>query len=289
MDRSPATGALIYRQKRRESDTMLTLMLICNEAQTARSAIEAGVDRLFIDLEIHNKRERQPYGNTVISSHTLDDVAILREAMPSAELLVRINPPHTNMKAEVDEAITNGADIIMLPMFRTLNDINRLIESAAGRARLCPLVETPEALVRLPQILERAAFLSEIYIGLNDLHLGLGLRFMFECLAGGLIDHAASIIQDAGLPFGFGGIGRLGTGDIPAELVLSEHVRLGSSIVILSRTFNQGLDGSFAHEIGALRNEEARLRTEMPSTLEINRAELRRRAWDIAEARSSRQ
>ena len=39
------------------------------------------------------------------------------------------------------------------------------------------------------------------------------------------------------MPFGFGGIARIGEGDLPSDNILGEHVRLGSQSVILSRTF----------------------------------------------------
>ena len=44
-------------------------------------------------------------------------------------------------------------------------------------------------------------------------------------------------IREKGLPYGFGGIARLGTGDLPAEKVIMEHYRLGSTRAILSRSF----------------------------------------------------
>jgi hypothetical protein len=81
--------------------------------------------------------------------------------------------------------------------------------------------------------------LSEIFIGLNDLHLDMNLKFMFEPLASGMIDQAVETIKQSSLPFGFGGVARVGEGFIPGELVLAEHVRLGSSSVILSRTFHR--------------------------------------------------
>lgn len=40
-----------------------------------------------------------------------------------------------------------------------------------------------------------------------------------------------------GIPYGFGGIARLGCGDLPAERIIMEHYRLGSSRAILSRSF----------------------------------------------------
>jgi len=62
---------------------------------------------------------------------------------------------------------------------------------------------------------------------------------MFEPLVNGLLDSLVDTIKKSGLPFGFGGIARIGEGDLPAELILAEHVRLGSSCVILSRTFHR--------------------------------------------------
>jgi hypothetical protein len=45
------------------------------------------------------------------------------------------------------------------------------------------------------------------------------------------------------LPFGFGGIARVGEGIIPGEVILGEHQRLGSNSVILSRTFHRKSEG----------------------------------------------
>ena len=52
------------------------------------------------------------------------------------------------------------------------------------------------------------------------------------------------------MPFGFGGIARIGEGDLPSDNILGEHVRLGSTSVILSRTFKGvvGVDKN-AHKI----------------------------------------
>ena len=69
------------------------------------------------------------------------------------------------------------------------------------------------------------------------LHISMGLSFMFELLSDGLVEYVANKCKAKGVPFGFGGIARIGDGMLPAERILAEHVRLGSSSVILSRTF----------------------------------------------------
>ena len=60
---------------------------------------------------------------------------------------------------------------------------------------------------------------------------------MFELLADGTVEMLCRRFADAGKPFGFGGIARVGTGMLSAERILGEHVRLHSSSVILSRSF----------------------------------------------------
>ena len=71
-----------------------------------------------------------------------------------------------------------------------------------------------------------------------------------------------------GKAFGFGGIAALGSGELPAEWILAEHVRLGSSSVILSSRFGRdiALDNADGRQerikqaLAALHNKEAELR-----------------------------
>ena len=60
---------------------------------------------------------------------------------------------------------------------------------------------------------------------------------MFELLADGTVEGLSSKIKAKGIPFGFGGIATLDGGAMPGEMVLKEHYRLGSSMVIVSRSF----------------------------------------------------
>lgn len=217
---------------------MIKLMLITNQPDVASHAVAAGVNRIFVDLEILGKRERQGHLNTVISAHCLEDVSLVRQAIGEHELLVRVNPPHKGTVREVEEVIARGADLIMLPMFHTFAEFSACHDAVAGRAHLVPLVETVGAVKALPQIVKLNA-VEEIYIGLNDLHLALSLPFMFQPLANGVLQEIIQPIKEAGKRFGFGGIARVGEGILPAEKIMSEHVRLGSSSVILSRTFHR--------------------------------------------------
>lgn len=212
---------------------------ITNKPELAKFAVGCGVNRIFIDMEHIGKDRRQGHLNAHRATHTIDDVMNVRTAIPHTELMVRVNPVYEGTEAEVNGAINAGADIIMLPMFTTAEEVKYVADLISGRVRFCPLLETPQALVRLDDILNCTEGIDEIHIGLNDLHLGMKLSFMFEVLTGGLVEFASEKIRKKGIRFGFGGIARIGQGAVAAELILGEHVRLGSEMVILSRTFHK--------------------------------------------------
>lgn len=217
----------------------MKLYLITADPELARMAVDAGVDRIFVDLEINGKFERQGHKDTVISKHSMDDVRAIREAVPAGALLVRVNPWSEGSEAEIEEVMEAGADTVMLPMFTHVDEVRGFSDCVGDRAVKLGLCETPAGLVRLGSILADGG-LDEVHFGLNDLHLGMGLDFLFEVLAGGFMDLAASQALEHGVPFGIGGVARVGAGDLPARLILGEHERLGSEAVILSRAFTGG-------------------------------------------------
>lgn len=241
----------------------MRLMLITNDVGIARYATSSGVDRIFVDLETLGKEERQGHLDTHRADHSPEDVRRLREALPGAEILARVNPLHMHSPREIDAVIDAGADYVMLPMFTSAVEVREFLDLVNGRARTSLLLETPQALVRIDQILEHSADIDEIHVGLNDLHLGMGINFMFELVSGGLVEYLARRIRSHGVRFGFGGIARVdGEGAVPAELVIGEHVRLGSELAILSRSFHgQARSVEELRETLDLEDEVHRVRT----------------------------
>ena len=220
----------------------LKLMYITNRPEIAQIAETAGVDRIFVDMEYIGKDLRQGGLDTVQSHHTIEDVKAIRSVLKQSKLLVRCNPIHCATKdylssaREIDEIVKAGADIIMLPYFKTVREVKLFIDLVAGRAKTCLLLETSEAQEIIDDILELRG-IDEIYIGLNDLHLSKGMTFMFELLADGTVEMLTEKFRKKGIKYGFGGVARVGTGTLPAECILGEHYRLGSEAVILSRAF----------------------------------------------------
>ena len=214
----------------------MNLMILAADPQSAIEAQNAGVDRIFYDLEWIGKAERQHGRNTVKSNNNIDDIPAVREVLNESELLVRTNPIHAYSKEEVEKAIAYGADVLMLPMVMDHHDVEQYVKMVAGRTKVCIMIETAAAMARLDKILTVPG-VDELFIGLNDLHISMGLTFMFELLSDGLVEYIAQKCNRVGMPFGFGGIARIGEGDLPSDNILGEHVRLGSTSVILSRTF----------------------------------------------------
>lgn len=217
-------------------------MYITNKPAVAKIAEQAGVDWIFVDMEFIGKDVRQGGLDTVQNHHTVQDVKNIRQAVKQAKVLVRVNPIHKALpdypssKDEIDASIDAGADILMLPFFKTVDEVKQFICYVNGRVKTCLLLETAEAAMLIDEII-KVPGIDMIHIGLNDLHLSLGMKFMFQLLTDGIVENLADKIKAKGIPFGFGGIARLDGGALPGKYVLKEHYRLGSSMVIVSRSF----------------------------------------------------
>lgn len=257
----------------------LQMMYITNNPQIARIAEKYSVDRIWVDLEQIGKKERQGGMNTVQSTHTIEDVQVIRNSIEGkAKLQVRVNPIYDDSKAEIDKVLEYGADIIMLPFFSTTEEVEKFIDMVDGRARTCLLLETVGAEKNLDEILEIPG-IDEIHIGLNDLHLQYHMDFMFELLSNGKVEEICSKIKGKGIPYGFGGIAKLDEGMLPARHIIAEHYRLGSTMAILSRSFYDSwiaddmeeVERTFKYGLGEIREYEKRLEKESDAFFEHNR------------------
>ncbi|SHF48015.1 HpcH/HpaI aldolase/citrate lyase family protein [Modicisalibacter ilicicola DSM 19980] len=265
-------------------------MFITANPEIASYAEVCGVHRIFVDMETLGKHERQKHLSAHKAAHTFEDVAAVADALNKAELLVRVNPMHSGSAGEVDEAIANGAGRLMLPMFRRPEEVGQFLEMVDGRVPVTLLAETAPAVSRLQTYLDYLGSQDEVYFGLNDLSLDMKLDYLFEPLAARIFEWGAGTLLARGTRFGFGGIARLGHGELPAEWVLSEHVRLGSSWVILSRAFHENAKNveeltdklNLAEELEKLHQAEETLRKSDDRLLESNRQRLEKKVFEIA-------
>lgn len=214
----------------------------------------------MVDLETMGKSERQGHLDTVMNTHTVADVQNVRNSVPKGRLMARTNPLHKGSQEEIDALIDAGADILMLPWFHSASEVQEYSEIVDGRVRIHLLAETAGAKVHLRDCC-MVKGVERVHIGLNDLSLELDRRFMFELLIDGTVEQMAEDLKQASMPFGIGGVARVGEGLLPAERILVEHARWGSDAAILSRTFHRGADSpedieasmDFALELSKLR------------------------------------
>lgn len=259
----------------------LTLMYITNNPFVAKVAQKSGVDRIFADMEYIGKEKRQHNMDTVKNHHTVEDVKNLRKVITDSELLVRVNPLHDNSKNEIDSVISAGADRIMLPMWKSVEEVDEFFKIVDNRVKTTLLLENVEA----TQCVEKLASFTndfEVHIGLNDLHISLNQKFLFEPLADGTVEKLSKSLNKNGIRFGIGGFGRIGEGILPAELIVSENYRLGSQVSILSRSFCdfnkvtdfENFESDFYDGVAKLRDYEKYICLQNSDFFENNRKEL---------------
>ena len=261
------------------------LTVLSRDRALLESADQAGVDRIGIDIERLGKRERQadiPHAR--ISDHELTDLRVVVEVTRHAAVFIRLNPWHAGTPAEVDMAIASGATVVMLPYFTGVDDVAAFVDAVGGRATVVLLLETAAAAARLHEIVAVPG-VSEIMVGLNDLHRTFGLANHFEMLASDVMVSISRTVRDAGLRFGFGGVGRPADRwlPIPAELVISQYPRLGATSAWIARSFFSGSaePSAFGSELAALRACLEHWFAQSPEVLNAQHAELRRLASQL--------
>ena len=193
------------------------------------------VESIFVDLETLGKRDRQPNPQTFVSTHTPDDVSILRKVIKSSHLGVRINPVNPNTVNEINFLLNCGVDVIMLPYFHNLDEVNFVLEVINGKASLDLLVETPSSLLLVDKI--PLNHIRNLHFGLNDLSIAFKLNHIFSAYFNDQLIASASFLSSAQATFGFGGVGRVYSSPISSFNVLSRSYSLRGQRLILARSF----------------------------------------------------
>jgi hypothetical protein len=253
------------------------LTAITSDPALAARADAAGIDRIGVDIERLNKRARQGHAAARISDHELSDLERLAATVSRAALFARLNPLHGGSQDEVEEALGRKATVLMLPFFKTPQEVDRFVGFVNGRAHIVLLLETAAALVRLHDIVAVQG-VDEVIVGLNDLHLSVGVTNHFELVASDLMSMVSDQVRGAGLRFGFGGLARAGDVNlpVPADLVFAQNARLNSTSSWLSRSFFEGSPSNdLGQEVTRLRERLAFWAAQPEATLLAQRGVLR--------------
>ena len=214
----------------------MNFILFSNNKLIASCAnVSHHVDTFFVDLEILGKDARQGHTNSLISRHSLCDISLLRPLLDSKLLGVRTNPIHPNIKIEIEECLSRGADVLMLPMFYSADEVKYYLDCVDHRCQVDLLLETPESLRVVDQLpLSSVRF---VHFGINDLSLAFKYPNLFYSYFNGLLHDACTCVYESSIPFGIGGIGSPSALPISPELIFSAAINLRASRFILSRNF----------------------------------------------------
>jgi 2-keto-3-deoxy-L-rhamnonate aldolase RhmA len=213
-------------------------MLWSADPVLAGRADAAGIDRIGLDLEVIGKADRQRDLGTWVSSHREDQLAEIRRAVTRGELFCRINPIHPGSRAEIDRVLAYGVDVVMLPMFTSVEEVETFVALIDGRAKAVPLLEHRLAADQVERIV-RVPGLDCIHVGLTDLALSLNATNRFALMASTLMDRIAAAVHGAGLRLCVGGIGRAmdESQPIPTDAIYAQYARLDATGALVSRAF----------------------------------------------------
>ncbi len=218
--------------------TPFEFFLFSTDPETVSRHAAAGVDGFIVDWESIGKETRQAGADTEINTGTPADLRRVRAAT-KARVVCRVNQHGPWTGAEVEDAVDNGADEILVPMVRSPEQVRDVIALAAGRCGVGILVETVDA-VRRAKDLARLP-ISRVYVGLNDLSIERGSRSIFEALTDGLVDEIRPLFT---VPFGLAGLTLPESGrPIPCRLLIGEMVRLKCAFSFLRRSWRRDTAG----------------------------------------------
>jgi hypothetical protein len=194
-----------------------------------------------------------------------------------ARLFARTDPLHPGSRRQVEEVLARGATSIMLPMFHRVDEVERFVDLVDGRAEVVLLVETAAAVFRIADI-TRIDGVDEIMVGLNDLHLDVGLDNRFEIIVSDAMESLARTVRSHGIRFGFGGLGRADDDSlpVPSSLVYPQYARLGATSAIVARSFHRNGQGDLGPAIEVARRTLADLESAPRDVLDRAQQRLRR-------------
>jgi hypothetical protein len=235
--------------------------------------VGAGAAGVVVDWERRGKRRRQAGADTQINADTPEDLAAVRAAQRGL-VLCRVNRWSRWTPAEIDLAISLGADEVLLPMVRRPEEVDAALAVVAGRCGLGILVETADAVRRVEPLAQRP--LSRIYLGLNDLRIDRGGGPLFLALVDGTVDRVAAAAHGAGVPFGVAGLTLPEAGrPVPCRLVLGALARVGASFTFLRRSFWADTAGrDLAREVPRILAAADQAARRLPAALDADHAEL---------------
>ena len=252
----------------------IDLFAFTNTPAAARAVVDAGATGVVVDWERRGKVARQAGVDTQVNGDTPDDLAAVRAAT-GGRILCRVNQWAAWTPAEIDVAVGLGADEVLLPMVRRVEEVDAALDAVGGRCGLGILIETTDAVRQVDELLARP--LSRVYVGLNDLMIDRGGLCLFTGLVDGTVDRVARAARAAATPFGVAGLTLPEAGrPVPCRLLAGALARVGASFTFLRRSFWADTAGrDLAVEVPRMLDAAAAARRRTAAEVSADHAELR--------------
>lgn len=211
----------------------LDLYVFYSNDKLTKKSIDAGATGIVVDWENTTlKKYRQSLYSTQINKHDISTLKSAKE-INSDVLICRVNGGDQMRREEIDLAIDNGANEIMVPMIRNEKQIESVLCMINGRAKCIVMIETEDA-VRMVYEIDQFP-IDKVYVGLNDLAIDRKQKNLFKPFIDGTLDH---ICENISKELGVAGLTHPGLGSpIPSYLLLNELIRLQCSFTFLRRSF----------------------------------------------------
>ncbi len=225
-------------------NSKVTTKLILSNDIYAISKLNPTKNIIFLDFEKIGKQERQKGLNTFITHHQLEDLVTIRKIFKNNKLMIRTNPLNDKTLQELNYFKNFSPYFFMLPNYQSYKDLNKFFNLINNKKiNIFPLCENKNAIEDLENIDKLNFSLKYLLFGLNDLKISYGYKFLFESLSNGLIENSINTLKKLkSVNYGFGGIASVDTGLIDSRRILTEHFRLKSKFVILSRSFYENIN-----------------------------------------------
>lgn len=240
----------------------IELLLFSNDPVMVNVADQAGMDGFIIDWEDRRKFHRQ---HVATDQQPPDNVEHLENiaSLTRRPVWCRINQPGNWTQEEIEQAITHGADLILLPMVRSPEEVTHFLSLVAGRAQTGILLETVEACACAHQL--AALSLDRVYVGLFDLLISRGKVIsrdkgdIFTPLIDGTVENLRDVFHNT--RFGVGGLTTVDRGaPVPCLEIMAHLVRINCDFTFLRNSFKRDVAGrSVPDELDRIRAAWKRL------------------------------
>lgn len=230
---------------------MFDLFAFYSNPETLDQLIKAGIDGIIIDWENQGKSNRQSLYNTQINEHSPLDLE--RVANKNLDTLIcRINGPSYWSADEINQAIDLGATELLVPMIKSMDEVEFILKTVNSRVQIGLMLETNESLAIAHQLNELP--IHRFFVGLNDLSIQRESRNLFQPFVDGTIDELRPKITKH---FGVAGLTHPKAGHpIPCSHLIKQMKTYNATFGFLRRAFYKDLAHYSAKEVlDAIRTE----------------------------------